>query len=136
MIFLGSRWIMLEDSTLYIFPRQYSHFGFLFHSKSKQKNLRGLQVFFIANKETCGKFGNVDIITGKYTFDDANKVREDESKCGEYAIFYKENRFKFITRPYYYIQDNWRYLPFLIISISAFGAYATIAILSLIRMFN
>lgn len=92
--------------------------------------------FFIANKETCGKFGNVDIITGKYTFDDASKVREDETKCGEYAIFYKENRFKFITRPYYYIQDNWRDLSFLIISISAVGAYATIAILSLIRMLN
>jgi hypothetical protein len=78
--------------------------------------------FFIANKNECGKFGDVNIITGKYTYETATSVRNDEDKCGEYAIFFKTNYFKFITIPYYFVLKNSSYflivtfafLPFII----------------------
>ena len=62
--------------------------------------------FFIANKNECGKFGDVNIITGKYTYETATSVRNDEDKCGEYAIFFRTNYFKFITIPYYFVLKN------------------------------
>jgi hypothetical protein len=62
--------------------------------------------FYIPNKNECSKFGDLNIITGKYNYDSATNVRNDKNKCGEYAIFYKKNNFKFITIPYYYILEN------------------------------
>lgn len=62
--------------------------------------------FFIPNKNKCSKFGDVDIITGKYSYESATIVRNDENKCGEYAIFYKNNYFKFITVPYYFLLEH------------------------------
>jgi len=78
--------------------------------------------FFIANKNECSKFGDVDIITGKYSYEPASSVRNDEDKCGEYAIFFRKNYFKFITIPYYFVLKNSSYflivpfafLPFII----------------------
>jgi len=66
--------------------------------------------FFIANKKKCSKFGNVSIITGKHSYDRASIVRNDEDKCGEDAIFFKKNHFKFITLPYYFVLDNGMFL--------------------------
>lgn len=62
--------------------------------------------FFIPNKNECSKFGNVDIITGKYNYEFASSVRNDEDKCGEYGIFFTRNNFKFITTPYYFLLEN------------------------------
>jgi hypothetical protein len=62
--------------------------------------------FFISNKNTCSKFGEVDIITGEYTYEPAVDVRNDEDKCGEYAIFFEKNYFRFITIPYYSIIED------------------------------
>jgi hypothetical protein len=62
--------------------------------------------FFIANKNECRQFGEVDIITGKHSYELATNVRNDEDKCGEYAIFFKTNYFKFITIPYYFVLKN------------------------------
>ena len=62
--------------------------------------------YFIPNKNECSKFGDIDIITGKYTYEPAINVRNDEDKCGEYAIFYKKNNFKFISIPYYFLLEN------------------------------
>jgi hypothetical protein len=62
--------------------------------------------FFISNKNQCNQFGDVDIITGKYTYEPATDVRNDVEKCGEYAIFFKKNYFKFITIPYYLLTEN------------------------------
>jgi hypothetical protein len=73
--------------------------------------------FFIPNKNECSKFGNVNIITGKYNYDSASNVRKDEDKCGEYAIFFQKNHFKFITVPYYFVLDN----PALVFVISVYG---------------
>ena len=62
--------------------------------------------FFIPNKNECRNFGNVNIITGKYTYESASSVRNDEEKCGEYAILFKKNNFKFITIPYYFLLEH------------------------------
>jgi hypothetical protein len=70
--------------------------------------------YFIPNKNECRKFGDMNIITGKYTYESAISVRNDEDKCGEYAIFFKKNNFKFITIPYYFILENGIMFSFLI----------------------
>jgi hypothetical protein len=62
--------------------------------------------FFIPNKNECSNFGNIDIVTGKYTYESANSVRNDDAKCGEYAIFYKKNNFKIVTIPYYFLLEH------------------------------
>ena len=70
--------------------------------------------FFIPNKNQCSKFGDVDIITGKYNYENAISVRGDDNKCGEYGIFYRKNNFKFITSPYYFILENSKIIILLI----------------------
>ena len=72
--------------------------------------------FFISNANECSKFGHVDIITGKHTYESANSVRSDEDKCGKYAVFFKKNNFKFITIPYYFIVQNYEVFFLLIYS--------------------
>jgi hypothetical protein len=62
--------------------------------------------FFIPNKNECSKFGNVNIITGKHNYDNAVDMRNNEDKCGKYAIFFEKNYFKFITVPYFFALDN------------------------------
>lgn len=54
---------------------------------------------FYGPNDKCTKFGEVNIITGKYNYESADSVRNNEEKCGEYAIYYKKNDFKFITIP-------------------------------------
>ena len=62
--------------------------------------------FFISNKNQCSKFGNMDLVSGKYNYEDANIVRNDENKCGEFAKFFEKNHFTFITVPYNYLLEN------------------------------
>ena len=40
------------------------------------------------------------LITGKHDYEDAIIVRNDDNKCGEDAIFFKKNYFKFISIPF------------------------------------
>ena len=74
--------------------------------QNQYKPICGNCKFFIPNKNECKKFGDVNIITGEYTYESATSVRNDEGKCGEYAIFFKKNNFKFITVPYYFMLEN------------------------------
>lgn len=62
--------------------------------------------FFISNKKECSKFGDIDIITGKYDYENASSVRNDEDKCGEDAIFFKNNNFKIISIPFEFLLKN------------------------------
>jgi hypothetical protein len=62
--------------------------------------------FFISNKNECSKFGDVDIITGKYNYEKAVEVRNDYDKCGEDAIFFKKNNFKFISITFNFLLEN------------------------------
>ena len=61
--------------------------------------------FFIPTNK-CGKFGEINIVTNEYKYEDAMIVRKDDTKCGEDAIFFKKNYFKFITIPYYFLTEN------------------------------
>jgi len=62
--------------------------------------------FFIPNKNECSKFGSINIVTNEYKYEPAIKARTDDTKCGEDAIFFKQNYFKFITIPYYFLTEN------------------------------
>jgi hypothetical protein len=62
--------------------------------------------FFIPTNNKCSIFGDNNIITNEYNYEDAIVVRKDDTKCGEDAIFFKQNYFKFITIPYYCIVEN------------------------------
>ena len=59
----------------------------------------------IVNTE-CSKFGTIDIITNEHNYEQALAVRKDDNKCGEEAVFFKRNYFKFITVPYYFLVEN------------------------------
>jgi len=78
----------------------------LYFIQNQNKPICGNCKYFIPNENKCSKFGDVNIITGKYTYEKAKSIRNDENKCGEYGIFYKKNYFKFITIPYYFILEN------------------------------
>ena len=62
--------------------------------------------FFIPTNNKCSNFGNIDIVTNEYQYEPAIIVRKDDNKCGEDAIFFKQNYFKFITIPYYFFSEN------------------------------
>jgi hypothetical protein len=62
--------------------------------------------FFIPTNNECSHFGEADIITNEYMYEHALDVRKDDTKCGEDAIFFKQNYFKFITIPYYFLVEN------------------------------
>ena len=62
---------------------------------------------YIGDNRECRIFNDVDVVTGKVTYDYAKLVRGDEKKCGESATYFEENRFKLITRPYYFLKEYW-----------------------------
>ena len=66
--------------------------------------------FFISNKKECSKFGDIDIITGKHDYEEAISVRNDEEKCGEDAIFFKNNYFKIINVPFEILFENRKFI--------------------------
>jgi len=74
--------------------------------QNKNKPICANCKFFIPNKNECRRFGEVDIITGIYTYEPAIRVRNNDEKCGEYAYLFKPNNFKFITIPYYFLLEN------------------------------
>jgi len=80
--------------------------------------------FFIAGKDKCRIFGNVNIITGKYNYEAANLVRNDKNKCGNEAIFFKKNYFKFITTTCYHIKDEWILVSLIAVNVIILTAYA------------
>jgi len=61
--------------------------------------------FFIANDKECRKFGDIDLVTGKKSYNYARYVRNDENKCGQEAKHFETNNFKMITVPYYLLLD-------------------------------
>lgn len=61
--------------------------------------------FFIANKNECSKFGELDLLYGKHDYKYAKRSRENNDLCGLEAKYFEENNFKFITRPYYFVLE-------------------------------
>ena len=95
---------------------KFLHYVFLitgmYNAQSHLINIQNKKIcanckFFIEEEKQCRIFGEVDIITGVHDYYPAIKARSDEDKCGEYAIFFKKNNFKFITLPAKYILNNW-----------------------------
>jgi hypothetical protein len=77
--------------------------------------------FFIANDRECGKFGDVNLVSGRESFESASSARSDETKCGEDAKLFETNRFKIITVPYYFLLDYWMFTP--VFGLSSFYLY-------------
>jgi len=71
-------------------------------------------VHYIENKEKCGLFFDVDMVTGDKTYQYASIVRKNEKKCGNEAKYYSENNLQTITVPYYFANDH--FFLFLLIS--------------------
>jgi hypothetical protein len=82
---------------------------------------------FIANDWDCAKFKDVNIITGKETFESARSVRSDESKCGEQGKLFEENQYKIVTVPYYFVKEYWKLTP--VFGFAAFYIYNVLALL-------
>ena len=78
----------------------------LYFIKNQNKPICANCKYFIPTNNECSKFGEINIITNEHIYEDAIIVRNDENKCGEDAIFFKQNYFKFITIPYYSIIQN------------------------------
>jgi hypothetical protein len=85
--------------------------------------------YFIANKQECGKFGDIDLVTGKETYYLAQSVRRHEIQCGEEAKYFEKNNIKFITLPYYFML---KYSPIIL----AIGLYSMIFIAIRIKFKN
>jgi hypothetical protein len=78
----------------------------LYFIKNQNKLICANCKFYIPINNKCSKFGEINIITNECRYEDAIIVRMDENKCGEDAVFFKQNYFKFITIPYYGILEN------------------------------
>lgn len=78
----------------------------LYFIKNQNKPICANCKFYIPTNSKCSKFGEINIITNECRYEDANIVRMDENKCGEDAVFFKQNYFKFITISYYSIIEN------------------------------
>ena len=78
----------------------------LYFIKNQNKPICANCKFYIPTNSKCSKFGEINIITNECRYEEAIIVRTDENKCGEDAIFFKQNYFKFITIPYYSIIQN------------------------------
>jgi hypothetical protein len=63
--------------------------------------------FFISNKNKCRKFGEMDLVTGEYTYSNAITIRNNKDKCGENAIEFEKDDFKVIKNSYYFLTENW-----------------------------
>ena len=63
--------------------------------------------FFIANNQKCGHFPNVDLVTGKKSYNYASILRNNNDDCGTEGKYFKKNHYKIITVPYYFVLDWW-----------------------------
>ena len=63
--------------------------------------------FFYMGDNTCGKFGEKDILKGGIHYDSARSCRQDETQCGTGAVLYSPmTRGEKITKQvYYYLSD-------------------------------
>jgi hypothetical protein len=86
----------------------------LYFIKNQNKPICANCKYFIPINNKCSKFGEINIITNDYMYEEALIVRNNDDKCGEDAIFFKENYFKFITIPYYGIVENKNTITFLL----------------------
>jgi len=86
----------------------------LYFIKNQNKPICANCKFYIPTNNKCSKFGEINIITNDYMYEEAIIVRNDDNKCGEDAIFFKQNYFKFITIPYYGIVENKDTITFLL----------------------
>ena len=68
---------------------------------------------FIAHKEKCAIFGNIDFVTGKHDYNYAKTARRNIDQCGEDAKFFEENTNKIVTVPYYFMLNSVEYWPFM-----------------------
>lgn len=76
---------------------------------------------FIADRRECAIFGETDLVTGKIDYSYASSTRSNDKKCGENAFYFEENKYKFITIPYYFSKTWWPiYISFGIIFLSVF----------------
>lgn len=78
----------------------------LYFIQNQNKKICANCKFFIQDRDECSKFGKIDIITGDYDYKKAIIIREDETKCGTDAIFFKQNYFKFISIFLNFIYNN------------------------------
>jgi hypothetical protein len=78
----------------------------LYFIKNQNKPICANCKYFIPTNNECSKFGEINIITNEHTYEEAIIVRTNDDKCGEDAMFFKQNYFKFITIPYYSILDS------------------------------
>jgi hypothetical protein len=74
--------------------------------KNQNKPICANCKYFVPTNNECSKFGEINIITNEHIYEDAIIVRMDDNKCGEDAMFFKKNYFKFITISYYSIIEN------------------------------
>ena len=86
----------------------------LYFIKNQNKPICANCKFYIPTNNKCSNFGEINIITNEHIYEEAIIVRNDDNKCGEDAIFFKENYFKFITIPYYGIVENKDTITFLL----------------------
>uniref|UniRef100_A0A6C0LBT6 Uncharacterized protein n=1 Tax=viral metagenome TaxID=1070528 RepID=A0A6C0LBT6_9ZZZZ len=93
--------------------------SYAYSARLTQKKLCRDCKHFIASEKQCALFGKPDLIVWKDNYDNAMNVRENE--CGEIAIYFEKNKFKFITVPYYSLKNNWPI--YLILPLFAYDLY-------------
>jgi len=71
--------------------------------------------YFIPYKNECRLFGKTDYISANHLYDNAEKIRNSDDKCGYVGKMYEENNFKLITYPYYFIKNYWYFSPLAIL---------------------
>jgi hypothetical protein len=99
----------------YIFFISSIHLSHMYFIQNQNKKICANCKFFIKNNNECSKFGEVNIVTGKHLYEIAENVRNDENKCGEDAIFFTKNYFKFMTFSYYFILEHWVFISLFIL---------------------
>jgi len=67
-------------------------------------------IHFIGDNNECRLFGDTNIVTGEVKYPPAEIIRDNTEKCGENAIYFKKNKFKIVTEPYFFCKKNWMIL--------------------------
>jgi len=62
--------------------------------------------FFIPDKKKCSQFGYTDYVLGKHEYESSLVSRENKNKCGINAVYFEENKYKFMTFSYYFVKEN------------------------------
>ena len=74
--------------------------------------------YFIANEKKCKYFNDINLVTGQKTYKYASIMRDiTEDKCGIDAKYFKENKIKFITVPYYFLKEYWMFIPAVLLTL-------------------